>query len=49
MKILKRITAAICAAVMLASAMPLAGAEYTDAEKRNADVLYTLGLVLGSD
>ena len=49
MKIFKKMTAALCAAIMLLSVMPAAGAEYTAEEKRDADVLYTLGLVQGSD
>ena len=49
MKIFKKMTAVLCAAIMLLSVMPAAGAEYTEAEKRDADVLYTLGLVQGSD
>jgi len=49
MKKLKKLTAAICAATMLFAAMPIAGAEYTNEEKKDADVLYTLGLVQGSD
>lgn len=49
MKIFKKITAAICAAAALLAAVPAAGAEYTESETRNADVLYTLGLVQGSD
>ena len=49
MKILKKLTTAVIAAVMLLSAMPGAGAEYTKGETKDADVLYTLGLVQGSD
>lgn len=49
MKKLKKITAALCAALMLLTTVPSASAEYTEAETRDADVLYTLGLVQGSD
>ncbi len=49
MKILKKLTAGLCAAVMLLCAAPKAGAEYTAAETRDADALYTLGLVQGTE
>lgn len=49
MKKLKRLTAGVCAAVMLLCSAPAAGAEYTPEETKNADVLYTLGLIQGSD
>lgn len=49
MKKLKKLTTAALAAAMLLSAMPTAGAEYTKEETKDADVLYTLGLVQGSD
>ncbi len=49
MKILKKLTAAVLSAAMLAAAMPAAGAQYTKEETKDADVLYTLGLVQGSD
>lgn len=49
MKILKKLTAAVLSAAMLFAAMPTAGAEYTSEETKDADVLYTLGLVQGTD
>ena len=39
MKKLKKITAALCAALMLLTTVPSASAEYTEAETRDADVL----------
>ncbi|MDD6187976.1 MAG: trypsin-like peptidase domain-containing protein [Clostridiales bacterium] len=49
MKIYKKLTAGVCAAVMLLCAVPNAGAAYTRDESRDADVLYTLELIQGSD
>ena len=49
MKKLKKLTTAALAALMLLSAIPAASAEYTKEETKDADVLYTLGLVQGSD
>lgn len=49
MKIFRKLAAGLCAAAMLITAVPAASAAYTPNESKNADVLYTLGLIQGSD
>lgn len=49
MNMMKKFAAAFCALALAVTAVPGAAADYSPAESRDADVLYTLGLVQGTE